>query len=192
MIEYSLKFLFLFISSTSLSCNRSTDIIRTQMFQIFSLPPCLLGSQFLLHVRITWWAFTASTWAVPQASYSSVLGKGSRWFGAETDDELCSIAVGLADLGLSVVGPAGRRYWGSLTGKCRIRNSMQMSDEACQGALVHSCLTPSCTGPGRVAGFFVLCGRNGILSTLLRQRPQAPRLRELMNLQYKVNREETI
>lgn len=45
-------------------------------------------------------------------------------------------------------------------------------------------------GPGRVAGFFVLCGRNGILGTLLRQRPQAPRLQELMNLQYKVNREE--
>lgn len=77
MIEYSLKFLFLFISSTSLSCSRNTDIIRTQMFQIFSLPPCLLGSQFLLHVRITCWALTARAWAVPQASDSSVLGKDS-------------------------------------------------------------------------------------------------------------------
>lgn len=83
------------------------------------------------------------------------LGRAQAWFGAETDDESCSIAVGLADLGLSVVGPAGRRYRGSLTGKCRIRNSMQMSDEACQRALVYSCFTPSCTGARQSGG--ILC-----------------------------------
>lgn len=67
-----------------------------------------------------------------------------------------------------------------------------MSDEARQGALVHSCLTPSCAGARQSGRVLCAAWQEWHLSTLLRQRPQAPRLQELMNLQYKVNREETI